>query len=744
MEDMPDAELEAMGLGDETPAPEKGMSQEDVEAALKAAIDDAVDYCDDDLSPDRLIALEYYRGDAFGNEEDGRSQVVMTEVRDVILSMLPSLMRIFTASERPVEFAPRRADGIPAAEQATDYIEYVFNVDNPGFSLIYTVIKDALLLKTGVLVWGTKTASEIHEEEYPSISPDELAMMISDDPTLEVVETLPIGQPVIDNLTGQPIQMQSVKVRKLVQNKRQYVVSVPPEEFLIARNAQNLDHAEYVGRRCLKTLSELVEMGYDADEIKENAGTSSTLETNEEAEVRNPGLHQFLGSGSSSSDATLEKYLYVESYIRMDADGDGIAELRKICSVGDTPYILYNELAEDSMVPFAVFSPDPNPHMVIGNSIADQVRDLQLIKSNIMRSTLDSLAQSILPRTGVVEGQVNLDDVLNTEMGGIIRMRQPGMVQPLDQPFVGQQSLPLLAYLDDIRAQRTGITKASQGVDPDVLQSTTKAAVTATMSAAQERIELVARIFAETGFKRLFRGLLREVIRNQDQPRVVRLRNQWVPVDPKAWDADMDVMVNVGLGTGNAAEKAQLLNLVAQSQMQLMQLLGLSNPVSGLKEYRDTMAQILQLNGFRDASKYFKELDDAAVQQLMAQQAQAAQKPDPATLLAQVQAQQIQSDIEIAKMKAQLELQKQVNADDRERDKLDADIFFRAAEIEAKYGVQLQVEQLYANVQRERDTMKALNEAARAEQQAQMQQARMQQAQMQQAPPPQPPMGGMQ
>lgn len=716
-------------------APE-AMSEEDVSGALKAAMDDAVQYIDEELAPDRLIALQFYRGDAFGNEEEGRSQVVMTEVRDVILSMLPSLMRIFTSSERPVEFAPRRADAIAYAEQATDYVEYVFNVDNPGFSLIFSAIKDALLLKTGVLMWGTKNVTEIHEEEYPSVSADELAMMTADNPDLEVVAVQPLvpDAQVVDPATGLVSQTYAVRTRETKKEKRQFVVSVPPEEFLVARNAQTLDTADYVGRRCLKTLSELTEMGFNPEEIKEHGSTTSTLEFDTEANVRNPGLRQFIGNSAAADDPTMERYLYVESYIRIDQDGDGVAELRKICSVGENPHILYNELAEDTLVPFAIFSPDPNPHMIVGNSIADQVRDLQLIKSNIMRNTLDSLAQSILPRTGVVEGQVNIDDVLNTEMGGIIRMRQPGMVQPLDQPFVGQQSLPLLSYLDDIRAQRTGITKASQGLDPDVLQSTTKAAVSATMSAAQERIELVARIFAETGFKRLFRGLLREIIRNTDQPRVVRLRNQWVPVDPKAWDADMDVMVNVGLGTGNAAEKAQLLNLVAQSQMQLMQMLGLTNPIAGLKEYRDTMAQILSLNGFRDNAKYFKEVDDASIQALVQQQAQAAQKPDPATLLAQVQAQQIQSDIAIAQMKAQLDLQKQTNADDLERDKLDADVFFRAKELELKYGTQLQTEAIYAAIQRERNNNQILAQAA----------AQAQKAQAQQAAAAQPPAGGMQ
>lgn len=721
------------------------MSEEEITSALKAAIDDAEDYVDDELSQDRLLAMEYYRGDGFGNEEEGRSQVVMTEVRDVVLSMMPSLMRIFTASERPVEFAPRRADAIPQAEQATDYVEYVFNVDNPGFSLIYSAIKDALLLKAGILVWGTQEKSDVREEEYPQITAPDLAMLLDSDPTAEIVEMQPVEtpQPMMDELTGEMIPVYAVKIRKTIKEKRQYIHSVPPEEFLIARNAQSLDTADYVGRRSLKTLSELVEMGFSREEIEENGNTAGSFDLNAEADTRNPGEHRLLSSGSANSDDTLNRYLYVESYIRIDQDGDGIAELRKICSVGDSPYILYNDLAEDRMVPFAVFCPDPTPHMVVGSSIADQVMDLQRIKSNIMRSTLDSLAQSILPRTGVVEGQVNIDDVLNTENGGIIRMRQPGMVQPLDQPFVGQQSLPLLAYLDDIRAQRTGITKASQGVDPDVLQSTTKAAVTATMSAAQERIELVARIFAETGFKRLFRGLLREIVRNADQPRIVRLRNQWVPVDPKAWDAEMDVVVNVGLGTGNASEKAQLLNLASQSQMALIQMLGPANPIAGLKEYRNTLAQILSLNGFRDSAKYFREVDDAAIQQIMQQQAQAAQKPDPATLLAQVQAKQIEADIAIAQGKAMLEAEKQRADNDLARDKMVSDNFFKAAELEAKYGSQLHIENLYAQIERDNTEAKLVLQAQQqAQAAAQAQQAQQQKAAQAQAA--QPPQGGMQ
>lgn len=230
---------------------------------------------------------------------------------------------------------------------------------------------------------------------------------------------------------------------------------------------------------------------------------------------------------------------------------------------------------------------------------------------------------------------------------------------------------------------------------------------------------MVARIFAETGIKRLFRGLLKEVIRYQDQPRVVRLRNAWVPVDPRAWDADMDVVVNVGLGTGSIEQRVQLLTMVVAQQKEILQTLGLQNPIVSMKQFRNTMAQILELSGLKDASRYFSEITPEAEAQMAQPQGQPQQ--DPAQLLAQVEAQKIQKDIEIAQMKAQLEVEKQRAADDLERDKLDADIWLRAAEMQLKYGTQIQVEQLYAMLQRERDAAKIAMQQAAA-MQAQQQQ----------------------
>jgi hypothetical protein len=277
--------------------------------------------------------------------------------------------------------------------------------------------------------------------------------------------------------------------------------------------------------------------------------------------------------------------------------------------------------------------------------------DLQLIKSNIVRNTLDSLAQTIHPRTAYVEGAVNTDDLMNVETGGLVRVTQPGMIQELGSTFVGQQAMPILAYIDDIKAARTGMSKASQGLDADVLQSTTKAAVTATMSAAQERL-------------------------------------------------DMDVVVNVGLGTGSIEQKVQTLMAVLAQQKEILQTLGPNNPIVTIKQMRNTIAQILELQGVKDASRYFNEITPE-IEQQMAQPPQPA--PDPTQILAQVEAEKIKKDIEIADKKMAVEIATQKASDDRERDKIETDLWLKAYEMSLKYGVPVPVEQAFALIDRPRD-----------------------------------------
>jgi hypothetical protein len=689
------------------PEEHSDMSEHQFEASVKSCIDDAVDYIDGFIAPARAQATQYYRGDPFGNEEEGRSQIVMTEVRDTIQSIIPSLLRIFTASENVVEFTPRTAAAIEQAEQATDYVNFVFSSDNPGFAVLHSTFKDALKQKTGIIKWRWSTDTQITEADYTGL--DEAQMrLLTQEPDVEVVKMEQIvHQEAIMGMDGQQISPPDVKynitIKRTIPKDRVVIESVPPEEFLIAREARDLDTASYVGHRSLKTMSELVAMGYAREEIEMYAGQGDVFSINYEAQTRNPAIMSFM-MHADNPDPAMRRVLYVESYVRIDKDGDGIAELRKVCSLGNAHHILHDEIATD--VPFAFFCPDPEPHMMIGQSITDQTSDLQLIKSNIVRYTMDSLAQVIHPRTVVVEGQVNMDDVMNNETGAIIRARAPGMVQPLAEPFVGQNAMPLIAYMDQIKTMRTGISPASQGLDPDVLQSTTKAAVTATVQGAQERIELIARIFAETGMKRLFRGLLKLLIRHQDKPRIVRLRGKYVEIDPRYWDADMDVQVNVALGHGTDHDKMQFLMLVAQKQEQIMQTLGPNNPLCTVAQYANTLAQITTLAGFKDTTRYFNQVDMQQVAQ-MQQAASQNQPPDPNQLLAQIEQAKIQAKAQTDAAKLQSDAAIEAQKLELEKQKMHIDAMLRIADLEAKYGTQVNIAHIEAQLNHAQELAKA-------------------------------------
>ena len=378
---------------------------------------------------------------------------------------------------------------------------------------------------------------------------------------------------------------------------------------------------------------------------------------------------------------------------------DGIRELRKFCCMGSGHMIMRNEPAD--FIPFALFPCDPEPHTspLEANSIFDYTKDLQEIKSDILRNTLDSLAQSINPRTAVVEGQVNIEDVLNNEVGSIIRMRAPGMVQPLAQPFVGQQAFPMLEYIDSIKEDRTGMSKAAMGLNADALQSSTRAAVAATISASQSRLELTTRVLAD-GMKDLFRLLLKITVTHQDKARMVRLRNQWVQIDPRAWDATMDVSINIALGTGDTQEKMQMLAMISAKQEQALMQLGAQNPLVTPAQYANTLRRMVELAGFKDASQFFNQVPANY-------QPPQQQKSSPEEMLAQVQAQAIQADIQKKAAELQLKREEMMRADDRERDKMDIDKFIALRELELKYGVQLNEVQLNAELTRNRDMMNA-------------------------------------
>ena len=691
----------------------KPMDDAELQAIISQDLVDAVSYIDSDISPTRAKGTEYYRGDLFGNEVDGNSKVVAMEVRDTVSAMLPSLMRVFFSTENVVEFVPRGPEDVASAQQATDYVNYIFQNDNNGFLTSYAIFKDALVRKCGIATFWWEDEERVHIDEYTGLDEQTLEMLMQEpDAEVKIVVSYPdpsvdeMQLTTVDPMTGAPVVMPApmlhdVQIKRITKDGRIKIMAVPPEELILSRRARSFDDGNIIAHRQMATVADLIAMGYDQDEIEENL-SSTDLDSNDEYLARQP-LSTTMGTDDAAN-PMMRRVLYVEAYSRVDFDGDGIAELRKVCCMGSGYKVVRNLPA--SYIPFADFPCDPEPHTspLEAMSIFDITRDLQEIKSEILRNTLDSLAQSIHPRTAVVEGQVNIDDVLNNETGAIIRMRAPGMVQPLSTPFVGQAAFPMLDYMDQLREDRTGMSKAAMGLNADALQSSTKAAVNATISASQGRIELTARLMAE-GMKKLFKGILFLVTTHQDKARMVRMRNEWVAMDPRHWNATMDASINIGLGMGDTNERLQALMMIMAKQEQILQQLGPTNPLVTPQQFSNTLRKIVELSGFKDASSYFQDIPADYVPPAPPQP-----KPSPEEILAQVQAESIKADIQ--KKAADLELQRQqmIMDDDLKRDQMAQDLYLKKYEIELKYNSQISTAEIDAaqNIDREAIRQQAL------------------------------------
>ena len=694
------------------------MDDAELQSIITQDLTDAVSYVDSDLSPTRAKGTEYYRGDLFGNEVEGNSHVVAMEVRDTVSAMLPSLMRVFFNSENVVEFNPRGPEDVKMAQQATDYANYVFQNDNNGFLTSYAIFKDALVRKCGIAKYWWEDEEKVQIEEYTGLD-DQTLNMLMQEPGAEVKIVVSYPDPSIDELqistvdplTGAPVMqppamVHDVQIKRITKDGRIKIMAVPPEELLLDRRARSFDDATIIAHRQMATVADLMAMGYDQDEIEENLSTTD-LDSNDEYLARQP-LSTTFGTNDAAN-PMMRRVLYIEAYSRVDYDGDGIAELRKVCCMGGGYKVVRNLPA--SYIPFADFPCDPEPHTspLEAMSIFDITRDLQEIKSEILRNTLDSLAQSIHPRTAVVEGQVNIDDVLNNETGAIIRMRAPGMVQPFNTPFVGQAAFPMMEYMDQIKEDRTGMSKAAMGLNADALQSSTKAAVNATISASQGRIELTARILAE-GMKKLFKGILFLTITHQDKARMVRLRNEWVQIDPRAWDASMDASINIALGNGDTNERMQALMMIMAKQEQILQTLGPQNPLVTPQQFSNTLRKIVELSGFKDTTSYFNQIPADYVPPTP------QPKPTPEEVLAQVQAESIKADIQKKAAELELKRQQMLLDDDLARDKMAQDMYLKKYEIELKYKSQISTAEIDAAQNIDREAMR--QQALLAQQQA--------------------------
>lgn len=661
-----------------------GLTVEELQGFVGSQIRDAVKYIDDTVSVNRAQATKYYRGEPFDNEEDGRSTVVDMTVRDTVGKIMPVLLRVFFGQDRVCEFTPQNSGDIPYAAWATEYVNHVLTKDNNLFLELQSCWQDALVRKVGIIKywWAANGDDEVYD--LTGIT-DEALIALNSDHELQV----DILSTVVNELNPQPIH--SVRVTHRQKNGRVKVKSLPCEEFLIDRQAMSLEDAMLTAHRRMATVSELVKMGYDRDLVEEHASGTDPLTQNIERRTRNPAALEY-GFRSEESQKLVE---YVECYTKVDWDNDGIAELRKICCMG-TSYKIVHHQPWDSP-PFATFCPCPESHTFFGQSIYDLVGDLQLIKSNVLRSSLDSLSLSIHPRMTMIEGQARLDDVENTEIGAIIRQTQPGAVQSLTLPFVGKEAFPMLGYLDSLKEDRTGISKASMGLDAEALQSTTAVAVNATLAGAQAQVEMIARIFAETGMKTLFKGVLKLLVAHQDYERMVRLRGAFIPIDPTPWNADMDVNIDVPLGAASEQEKVDSLSAIIVKQEEILTKFGPDNPLVSMEQYRNAIAAQIALAGFKNTGAFISEGE-------IQTPPKPPPKPSPEELLAKVQMDDIRADIQ--KKAAELELRRQqmVLDNDFRHDKLESEIMISAAELKAKYPeIRLNVTDIRNDIARERE-----------------------------------------
>lgn len=708
------------------------MDTTEIENIVSNAVDEAVDFVESEIAPDRIKAQRYFDGETDIGYEEGRSKVVSTKVRDTVRNIKPSLLRIFMSNEKSVEFVPRTPQDVPMAESATSFINWQFG-EAGGFRLLTDAFHDALVKKQGILktYWDEYSVGEIFS--YDNLTDEEFYAIVND-PDIEVLEHSEEIYAEADEM-GMEIQRKehSLKISRTSSEGKLCVKSVPPEEFFVDRNATSIEDCYVVAHRTEMRVGDLVAMGYDFDEVSElDSETSGS--TGNDMEIYERKGYMEDDSTEAADDPSMKLVLVTEAYMKMDVEGTGVPMLYKFMLGGTKYKLLDYELWDE--IPFAIFEVDPEPHAFYGRSIADLVINDQDAATSMLRGILDNVALTNNPRLEIQDDMVNIDDLLNNEIGAVIRVRQNGAVQPLAVPFVAGSTLPALQYLDQLSEVKTGVSRASLGLDPDVMQNTSATAAKIAQSGGQGQIEVIARNLAESGMKRLFKLMLKLMIKNSPEQQLMRLNGQFVPVDPQVWNASMNLTVNVGLGTGQEDIKLATLQQAFQTQTMIYSQYGPQNGLVTLTQIRNTLADILALGGYRNAERYFNpmnpQMEQQIVQQAM-QAAQAQQQPDPNAANAQaiIQAEQIKAQAKMQSDMAKMQLQAQTDAakisankesklaeltmrrendfnklrtqfelsareDDLKRDQMNQDLLVEAAKILGQYGTAVDIERVRA------------------------------------------------
>jgi len=687
----------------------KPKSRTEVEGIVQDAISSAVDFVESEISEIRIKSQRYYDGEVDLGYENGRSKVVSTKVRDTVRAVKPSLMRIFLSSAKPVEYVPNGAEDVAMAEQATEFMQHEFARLN-GYRVLNDAFHDALIKKQGIVkaYWKTTPRAEIHT--YTDLSDDEYTFLVSDDDVTILEHTMEMSLS-MDEM-GMEVEMpsHSVKLSRQEEDGELVIESIPPEEFFIDRSARMLSDAYVVAHRTEMRAGDVIEMGFDPEVVTKLDSFDSGSEMTEAETYERQGFSNDFDE--DEQDPSMKNVTITEAYMRIDVDGTGIPVLHKIICGGTGYEMLDFEQCDE--LPFAKMEIDPEPHTFYGKSLADLIMDDQDAATSIMRGILDNVAMTNNPRIGIISDSVNIDDVLNNEIGAIVRMRTAGAVQDLSVPFVAGQTLSALTYLDSVVDQKTGVTQ-NVALNPDAMQSTTKAAVQATVEAAAGHVEVMVRNLAD-GVKDLFGIMLRLMSKNVDEEKMMRMNGMFVPVDPRVWDQSMDVAINVGLGTGREAEKVAALGQALQMQTMVYQTYGPQNGLVSLTNIRNTLADQLSVSGIRNADRYFApitpEIEAQMLQMQQQAQAQQGQASDPNAAFLQAEQMKAQSKMQSDMAKLQLDAQKAAASDDLKRDQMAQDLLVDAAKVYGEYGTAVDV----ARIQAEQDKMRMIGGMAQGQQ----------------------------
>jgi hypothetical protein len=674
----------------------KPVTEKDLLRLLDEEIAGGVTFDNDDKGDRRSDALDYYDGIMRDlKAEKGRSSIVSRDVADVIDTMLPGLMRVFAGAGQLGKYEPAKPEDEAAAAQATDYVNYVLTNECDGYLLLHTWIKDGLQIRNGIVKCWWDTTPEEEVEDLTGQTEDEITLLMQD----QGIDILGHQERVVfirNPMTGatDPIRVFDLRIRRYSDGGRLRVEPVPPEDFGISAKARSIETARCVWQKTRMTRSDLIKQGYPRDKIDDLPAWDRPAHESHADRDREANAD----CSSGRDDGAMAEIEITEAYVYADLNGDGVAESLKVVTAGGNGGRKLLEAVEwPDDRPFVDWTPQPVPHRWMGQSAADNVMDLQRVKTALWRGGLDNIYAQNRPQRGVnADKIVDPDEVLNPVFGGIIRTKEApaSVIQDLTVPNIANVTLGAIQAVDGIIQRRTGISGATASLDATALEPQTATAEQLEHDASYARVEMIARNMAELGLKKLFAKLLRIIVRNQDRPRTIRLRNEWVAFDPRSWNAAMDVSVNVGLGTGSRERDLKMLGGIAARQEAIIQRLGPDNPVVKPSMYVRTLHKMVEAAGLRDADSYFASLTDEDFAQWMASR---PQPTDPRADAAQARlaadqqktAARVQGDREKQAADITLDRERQATELQMERERLEQEFALKTEQMNREFQLRM-------------------------------------------------------